>query len=99
MSIIAIQHKPLLPWGTANGVEFKVDFSLGMQTFNIVAQFHDTGNPIGSPVVLNVNPGVLQAWGTEAALHPEKAGFLDFQIIRDWCLAQVDAEYIPQNPS
>ena len=90
MNIIPIESKNLSPWGIANGVEIKVPFVLGMETFDITVQFYDEQTPVGAPVLMPVNPGILQQWATVAANHPEKAGFLDFQIVTEWCFQQLD---------
>jgi len=94
MNIIAIQPKPLSIFGTADGVALHVDFYIGMETFTIDAQFYDGLQKINGPIPLPVSLSTIEGWAITAGANPSKAGFLNFQIVKEWALAQLDVEVV-----
>lgn len=92
MHKISIVPKTYAPWGVADSVALHVDFYLGMETFTIGAQLYGGEDPVGSEIPLAVSLATLQEWTQEAAQHPEKATFLNFQIVQEWCLCRLELQ-------
>jgi hypothetical protein len=89
MNRYRIEPRNLSPFGTADGVSFHANFYLGQVTLILTAQLWDNETAVGTPIPLNVSLDTLQSWAIQAAEYPERAGFLDFQIIRNWGFEQL----------
>jgi hypothetical protein len=94
MKKINIKPKSLSIFGVANKIALNIDFYMNMETFTIYAQFYNEETPIGTKVPLFISMDVQQEWGIIALNNPEKATFLNFSIIKDWCSKQLEIEYV-----
>jgi len=94
MKTINIKPKSLSIFGIADKVSLNIDFYMDMETFTIYAQFYGGDTPIGTKIPLNVTIDTIQEWNLIAHNNPEKATFLNFTIIKEWCANALGIEYI-----